>query len=102
MLDGVSAALAHPGLIWVLVTVFVAGVVYGFAGFGSALIFMPVGVAVMTAAGAVAAFSLSALVSLVTVVPRAWRQADQRATLTSFGLLHVGRADWDRVTAEQA
>lgn len=73
--DGVTWA----GLVILLVTAFVAGVVYGFAGFGAALLFLPVAARVVPLEIAIAAFAVSALASLVTVVPRAWREIDQRA-----------------------
>jgi len=62
-----------------LITVFVAGVVYGFAGFGAALLFLPVAARVVPLEIAIAAFNVSAVASLVTVVPPAWRQVDKRA-----------------------
>lgn len=79
MPEGFSAALALPGLWGLLGAVMVAGLVFGFAGFGAALIFLPVAVALVPPELAVAAFSVSALSSLVTVVPRAFGQTDKRA-----------------------
>lgn len=79
MPEGLLAALALPGLWGLLATVTLAGVVFGFAGFGAALVFLPVAVALVPPELAVAAFSLSALSSLVTVVPRAWTSIDRRA-----------------------
>lgn len=83
MLDDLGQVLAQtlalPGLIWVLLVTGVAGVVYGFAGFGAALVFMPVATVFVSVEMAVAAFAVSALASLVTVVPRAWTQADRKA-----------------------
>lgn len=79
MPEGLAAALALPGLWGLLSTVAVAGTVFGFAGFGAALIFLPVAVALVPPELAVAAFSVSALSSLVTVVPRAFGQTDKRA-----------------------
>ena len=79
MPEGLLAALALPGLWGLLAAVSVAGVVFGFAGFGAALVFLPVAVALVPPELAVAAFSLSALASLVTVVPRAWAVIDRRA-----------------------
>jgi hypothetical protein len=79
MPDGVAAALALPGLWALAAAIFVAGTVFGFAGFGAALIFLPVAVALVPPELAVAAFSVSALSSLVTVVPRAFPQTDKRA-----------------------
>lgn len=78
MPEGLALALEAPGLTWLILTCFVAGLVYGFAGFGAGLVFMPVGVAFLPAPVAIAAFSLSALASFFTVVPAAWRVADRR------------------------
>jgi uncharacterized membrane protein YfcA len=66
----------------------IAGLVYGFAGFGSALIFMPLATLVVSPPVAVAAFSMSALASLVTVVPGAWKAADRPTVLTMIGACH--------------
>jgi hypothetical protein len=41
MPDALAAVLADPGLPFVCLVSLIAGLVYGFAGFGSALIFMP-------------------------------------------------------------
>jgi hypothetical protein len=46
---------------------------------------MPLGDAGSRAPVAVAAFSMSALASLVTVVPGAWKVADRRTVLTMIG-----------------
>lgn len=79
MPEAVSVALDTAGLVWLFLTVLVAGTVYGFAGFGSALIFMPVAVAFMSPADAIAAFSISALASLFTVIPKALPLVDRKA-----------------------
>jgi hypothetical protein len=79
MPEALATVLADPALAWVCAASLLAGLVYGFAGFGSALIFMPLATLVVPPAMAVAAFSLSALASLFTVVPGAWRVADRRA-----------------------
>jgi uncharacterized membrane protein YfcA len=59
----------------------IAGFVYGFAGFGPALIFMPVATTLVSPIMAVAALAVATLGSVLTVLPQAWRQADRRATL---------------------
>lgn len=71
--------LGVPGLWWILLTSLVAGIVYGFAGFGAALVFMPVATIFVSVELAIAAFAVSALSSLVTVVPGAWQVAERRA-----------------------
>lgn len=83
-------ALGTPGLAWVLCAVLVAGLIYGFAGFGAALVYMPVATVFLDPPLAVAAFSLSALISLVTVVPRAWWEADRPATVQLIGFALLG------------
>jgi uncharacterized membrane protein YfcA len=80
MHDLVAEALALPGL-WPLIAITsLAGVVYGFAGFGAALVFMPLATTVVAPEIAIAAFSISAIASVVTVIPQAVRQADLRET----------------------
>lgn len=86
MPDALVEALAVPGLLWVCAASLLAGLVYGFVGFGSALIFMPLAAIFLPPALAIAAFSLSALASLMTVVPRAWAVADRRQTLLMVGM----------------
>ncbi|WP_439138901.1 sulfite exporter TauE/SafE family protein [Roseicyclus sp.] len=77
MLEGLAAALSLPALPWLCAGALVSGAVYGFAGFGAALVFMPISVALVPPAMAVAAFALTALIALVTVVPRAWAATDK-------------------------
>jgi uncharacterized membrane protein YfcA len=81
MPEALAQALATPGLVWVICITLVAALVYGFAGFGSALVFMPLATIFLPPPLAIAAFSLSALASLFTVFPGAWQVADKRQTL---------------------
>lgn len=74
-----------PELIVLLLTCLVAGLVYGFAGFGAALIYMPVAVALIDPVLAIAAFAIASIGSIIAVVPQAWAQADKRASLTMLG-----------------
>lgn len=91
-----AAGLETPGLGWLMVFSALAGLVYGFAGFGAALIFMPLATVFVAPALAVGAFSLSALSSVVTVVPGALRQADLRAagTMLAAAVLAVFPGVW--------
>ena len=70
-----------PSLAALLVLGGLAGTLYGFAGFGAALIFMPVATRLIDPVAAVPAFSLMAAGSLVTVFPAAVRAADRRAAI---------------------
>jgi len=78
MPDLLAEALALPGLGLLIGTVFISGIVYGFAGFGAAMVVMPVAARLLPIEVAVAAFNVSALSSLVTVVPRALGQVERR------------------------
>ncbi|MEM8655262.1 MAG: sulfite exporter TauE/SafE family protein [Pseudomonadota bacterium] len=77
MVHLIADTMALPGFVWVVVITIAAGVVYGFAGFGAALVFMPMATAFVPVEMAIAAFGVTALASLVSVVPRAWGQADR-------------------------
>jgi len=83
--DAFAQALAVPGLWVMLVTCFVAGLVYGFAGFGSALVFMPVGAIFLPVQTSIAAFSLCSLASVFTVLPRAVTEVNRRNTVLMVG-----------------
>lgn len=69
----------------VLAAILAAGVLYGFAGFGSALLFLPVATTLLPPPVAVAAFSTASMGSIVTILPGAWARADRRATLVMVG-----------------
>ena len=86
MPEWLPEGLSAFGLFVLLGMSLLAGVVYGFSGFGAALIFLPVAARVVPLEVAIAAFNISAMSSLVTVVPQAWHQVDQRAVLWQIGL----------------
>lgn len=81
MPDGTAAALATGDVAALIAAVLVAGLVYGFAGFGAALIFMPVATAFVAPPVAVGAFALSAASSILVVLPRAWTACDRGPVL---------------------
>ncbi|WGH79754.1 TSUP family transporter [Jannaschia ovalis] len=80
MWDGLAAALALPGFAGLLACGAAAGLVYGFAGFGAALIFIPVAAALTDPGVALASFAVMASGSVVTILPRVWPVADRAAT----------------------
>lgn len=90
MPDWLPAGVGGVELAILLATVLVAGIVYGFAGFGAALIYMPVAARIVPIDLAIAAFAVSALASLVTVVPQAISDIDRRGTTIMIGTATVG------------
>lgn len=77
MPEAALAALAHPGFWWLAVTVAVAGVVRGFTGFGSALIFVPVAGIFLPPVHVIAVITLIEVASIAALVPRAWGHAER-------------------------
>lgn len=72
-----SAALALPGLGWLLVTVVIAGLVRGFAGFGSAMIIMPVASSVLDPVAALVFLTLTDAVGPLPILPRALKEGNR-------------------------
>lgn len=77
MPEAFAAAFATPGLIWLFLTIGVAGIVRGFTGFGTALIFVPVAGIFLPPTSVLAVIALTGIVSTLALLPRAWRQADR-------------------------
>ena len=77
MPDAALAALALPGFWWLVATIAVAGIVRGFTGFGTALIFVPVAGLFLPAPQIIATITLMGIASTAVLVPRAWRQGDR-------------------------
>jgi uncharacterized membrane protein YfcA len=80
--DLIGAVLALEGLVPLLMTTLFAGVVYGFAGFGSGLVFLPVATVFISPQLAIASFALTTIGSALTVLPPAWAETDKPRTLT--------------------
>ena len=81
-----AAAGSDAGLIWLLASVIVAGLVRGFAGFGSAMIIMPVAASVLTPVQAVIFLAAAGLLGPLPNLPSALRIGTKR----DIGLLLAG------------
>jgi len=78
MPDILGQVLATPGLIWLLATISVAGIIRGFTGFGTALIFVPVAGIFLMPAQVIALMTLTGVFSTTALLPRAWGLAHKR------------------------
>lgn len=88
MPDALSQLGATPGLIWLMIAIGVAGIVRGFTGFGTALIFVPVAGIFLPPAVIVGVMMLTGIASSGALLPRAWGQADRREVgLLAFAAL---------------
>ncbi|MDC0738532.1 sulfite exporter TauE/SafE family protein [Cognatishimia sp. SS12] len=76
MPEFLQTALATPGLVWLALTLLAAGVVRGFAGFGSALIFVPIANIFLPAADVIAIMIVGGATGTVSLLPRALKQAE--------------------------
>lgn len=73
MLETVTGVFQTDGLIWLLLAVIVAGMVRGFAGFGSGMIIMPVAATVLSPVAAVTFMMMAELLGPLPNLPSAWR-----------------------------
>lgn len=77
MPDQLAGVLATPGLLWLMAAISVAGIVRGFTGFGTALIFVPVAGIFLAPHEVIAVITLTGVASMSALLPRAWGQSDR-------------------------
>lgn len=91
-----ALALETPGLLPLMLTISIAGIVRGFTGFGTALIFVPVAGLYLPPADIIVLITLTGIGSTAVLLPRAWAQADRRdvGILAGAALLTVPLGVW--------
>ena len=77
MPDALTQALGTPGLLWLMAVIGVAGVVRGFTGFGTALIFVPVANIFLDPKQVITVIALTGIASNAVILPRAFRQGSR-------------------------
>ncbi len=77
MPDALAQALATPGLFWLMLTIGIAGIVRGFTGFGTALIFVPVANIFLDPKQVIVVIALTGIASNAVILPRAFRQGSR-------------------------
>lgn len=78
MLETLEGVFQTAGLIWLGLGVVAAGLVRGFAGFGSGMIIMPVASAVLSPVAAVTFMMMAELLGPLPNLPAAWRDGSPR------------------------
>jgi len=91
-----AGVIAVPGLGWMLLAITAAGLVRGFTGFGTALIFVPAAGQFMAAADVIMVMAITGLFSMAALVPGAWKNADRSevASLAVAAALCVPLGVW--------
>lgn len=88
MPDTLAQAIATPGVAWLALAVIVAGLVRGFAGFGSAMIIMPVAASVLSPVEAILFMTAAELFGPLPNLPDALRNgAPREVGRLMFGVL---------------
>ncbi len=73
MPDLITQALAAPGLGWLIAAALIAGIVRGFAGFGTAMVYLPVAGSFLSPFAALTTLIVMDLIGPLPNVPRALR-----------------------------
>lgn len=89
MPDALAGALATPGLVALIATIAIAGLVRGFTGFGTALIFVPVANLFLPPAAVILALVITGIGSTFVLVPRAWREGTPREVGVMAGFSYL-------------
>ncbi len=77
MPDILSSLASLPGLGWIAFAAFISGLVRGFTGFGTALVFLPVAAQFLPPFAAILTLTFMDLLSPLPVLKPAWRDADK-------------------------
>lgn len=77
MPDPLAGLLGIEGLAWVILASLAAGLVRGFTGFGSGLVFLPVAAQVLPPFGAILAMTVMDLFGPVPILRRAWAAVEK-------------------------
>lgn len=93
---GLAGALEQPGLFWLALTIALAGVVRGFTGFGTALIYLPIANIFLSPPVAILSLVVLGLGSFIVLIPKAWPNAERRdvavLSLGAVGAMPLGVA----------
>lgn len=94
MPDILASLLGTEGLAYLVLAAFLSGLVRGFSGFGTALIFLPVAAQVLSPFGAILALIFMDLLAPLPNLKRAWAAVDRpdlaRLSVSCFCLLPAG------------
>lgn len=85
-MDLIWQALSFDGLWLLMIAVMLGGLVRGFAGFGTAMVFVPLAATVVSPVWTIVIMFMFDLFGPIPLLPRAWRDSEPR----DVGLLGIG------------
>lgn len=85
-----APVVSQPGLAWIVAAALVAGIVRGFSGFGTAMVYLPVASHFLSPFEALTTVVMMDLLGPLPIVPRALRDAHRRDVLRLGAGLAVG------------
>lgn len=104
MPDILAAALGQTALVWLMMAAGIAGIVRGFAGFGTAMVYMPVAGQILDPFSALVTLTIMDVFGPLPNIPRALREGNRRDVLRlSIGLalaLPLGLGVLSRISVE--
>lgn len=90
MPDLLAGVLSLEGLPWLIAATFVAGLVRGFSGFGTALVYVPIAAQFIPPLWAVMTLALMDLAGPAPMLPKVWKDRHQRDLMRLFAGVIVG------------
>ncbi len=72
----ITSALATDGLMWIALAAFVAGLIRGFSGFGTAMVYLPIASLYLSPVEALVTLTIMDSLGPIPALPRARREAD--------------------------
>lgn len=76
MISFTEQILFFDGLLWLIIAVILAGLVRGFAGFGTALVFMPIAASITSPVWAIIIMMSFDIFGPLALLPKAWRDGE--------------------------
>ena len=96
--------LLQDGMVWILFAALIAGLVRGFSGFGTAMVFLPIASQYLTPFEAIASLAIMEFLGTFAVMRNSWSDAEKKDLaqlvagmfiVTPFALLLLAQASSD-------
>ena len=76
--------LLQDGMVWILFAALIAGLVRGFSGFGTAMVFLPIASQYLTPFEAIASLAIMEFLGTFAVMRNSWSDAEKRFSKISY------------------